>query len=591
MTTNLSAISRLPSKQNKDYAVVGKHQQEEEEKHTYAFPLETKITPEVKALLDYWSFIDLMEYQGGSENFSEIHREMVSFITQIQTTQCRLEDMAFRRLMLIPRGHLKTTLVVGYVLWRVYRNPNIRILVATATKDLALQIVKLCKQLFENEYLQNKLWNNRPHISGSLVPMMDRGQTYRRRRSQSIADLIEDNTETEAEDKKIVWRADAIQVVRSRSLKEPTIQATSPGSNITGMHFDLIIMDDIINDDTTATSEKMEKTLEWARDVESILDPPQSVICGHLGKYVFREYVGDEKIVIGTRYAKGDYYEYLESKKDELGYKVFSKNVYVNGVDDADGFIFPEKFNKLYIERLKTRLQARRFGSQYLNTIISSEEQVFEASNIVYFSSQKVERQNRHVRVTMGTGEGVDIFPYIVIDPAISKKKTADFSVILVGGMDYQRNLYILDFVCARFTPDELVSNIFSVADKWDLRNVHLEVVVFQQALVYMIKQKFTDYRPIAISEYRPKGDKKTRIETHLQPLLANKKVFMAEWMSTHNELMQQLHYFPSPTAHDDILDAMAMLCEVCVPTRDNKSRKAMNAHNRYVNAKYGGLY
>lgn len=558
-------------------------------RHTYSFPAFIEQTPRVKALLDYWEFVDLMGYQGGKENFSELHHEMVDFMTQIQSVPTPEDKMCFRRHMQVPRGHLKTTLTVAYVLWRIYRNPDIRILVATATKDLSLQIVKQAKQLLENETLQEEVWNIRPHIDGALIPTMDRGQTYRRRR-QAIEDLIEDNADTQAADKKIVWRADAVQVIRRKMCKEPTLQATSVGSNITGMHFDLIILDDIINDDTTATAEKMEKTLEWARDVESILDPPQSVLCGHLGTFEMREIVGDEQIVVGTRYAKGDFYEYLEQNQEELEYSIFKRNIYKNGKDDSDGFIFPEKFTPIYVDRLKKRLGTRRFGSQYLNAIITAEEQILHSENITWYASNSVEVIDRKVRISVPGGEVIDIFPFLVVDPAISQKKTADNSVVMVGGIDYNRNLYIIDMFVGKVTPDNLVKEIFRLADKWQVRAAHVEVVSFQQALIYMIRQKFQEYRPIALIEYRPKGDKKARIETHLEPLFTNHKVYMPQWMSANTQLMEEIYYFPAPSAHDDTLDAMAMICECASPTPDRKKRRSNAVNTNASNSKYGGL-
>lgn len=583
----MSRLAKLPSRtghtKDIDFKVIGNN-----DTHTYSFPKTVvNVTPRMKALLDYWEFVDLINYQGGRENFAEIHREMVKFLVEPQTVYVKDEERIYRRLMMIPRGHLKTTLTVAYVLWRLYRNPNIRILVATATKDLALQIVKQCKQLLEDETLGEEVWNIRPHIEGNMIPSMDRGQSYRRRRASREA-LIEDNIETQAEDKKIVWRADAIQVVRSGIYKEPSLMATSTGSNTTGMHFDLIIMDDIINDDTCATPEKMEKTQEWAGDLESIIDPPRSVPMGNLGSFELKEFIGDEQIVVGTRYAKGDYYEYLLNDAEKLEYKVFERNIYKNGVNDADGFIWEEKFNKLYVAKLKKRLSTRRFGSQYLNTIITAEEQILEKDNMQYFTSSKVALIDRKARVFLEGEIGIDVTPVLVVDPAISEKKTADYTVILVGGLDYERNLYILDFFCGRVPPTKLVENLFTLAEKWEIKMAHIEAVAYQKALIPMIKSKFNEYRPISISEYLPRGDKKSRIETHLEPLFTNRKVWFSGWMATHAELQEEVYYFPAKNVHDDILDAMAMLCELANPTRDKNKKRRSRAIGKY-NQKYGG--
>ncbi|MGH2412231.1 MAG: hypothetical protein ACRDEA_00745, partial [Microcystaceae cyanobacterium] len=94
--------------------------------------------------------------------------------------------------------------------------------------------------------------------------------------------------------------------------------------------------------------------------------------------------------------------------------------------------------------------------------------------------------------------------------------------------------------------------------------------------------------KPVAILEYRPKGDKKARIETNLHPLFANKKVWMANWMKSHQELQDEINYFPSPTVHDDIIDAMSMVVELATPTPDRMRKKRTKDHFQ-VSERYGG--
>jgi len=81
------------------------------------------------AFYDMWTFFDLIGFQGGRSNFGAVHEELVEFITSPQYEG--YEDYR-RRVVLMPRGHLKSTIgSVGYALWRIFRNPNIRIIVGT----------------------------------------------------------------------------------------------------------------------------------------------------------------------------------------------------------------------------------------------------------------------------------------------------------------------------------------------------------------------------------------------------------------------------------------------------------------------------
>lgn len=556
--------------------------------HLYRLPRKlqgkAKNTKSVKALYDYWAFIDLIDFKGGRDNFASIHREMTQFFTQPQLYHTDKR----RRLGLVPRGHLKSTLgTVSYVLWRIYRNPNLRICVATATKDLALQFVREIKQYLEDEELQDTVWNNRPHYAGRLVPILDRAGYSRRNRKWDLGDT------TEAEDKKVVWRSDALQVNRTEVFKEPSILAASPGSTITGMHFDLMILDDIINDETTATEDKIKKTLRWTQDLESIIDPQRSVSHGSINGTELKEIIGDELLVWGTRYAKGDYYEYLLDNLEDFEYSLFFRNIYVNGNNPDDGYIWGERFNDKVVTRLKKRQGIIRFSSQYLNKVVVSEEIIFDVDRFNYLLPNHVDREilgNGMVRITNpNTDKTVDIQLHLVIDPAISQKKTADNSVIMVGGIDHEYNLYIVDYLSGKFLPDELIKNTYELADKYRLNVCWVEVVSFQQSLIYMFRSKFIEYRPLALREYRPKGDKKARIETHLQPIVFNHQLYLMTWMKSDTQLQEEFSYFPSPVTHDDHLDAMAMIVENAKPTPSRTGRKRSIYDHFSVNSRYGG--
>ena len=70
----------------------------------------------VKALADKWAFADLIGFHGGSKAFGECHRELSAW-------QDSDEREHRRQLILMPRGHLKTTIsTVLDILWSLYVN-------------------------------------------------------------------------------------------------------------------------------------------------------------------------------------------------------------------------------------------------------------------------------------------------------------------------------------------------------------------------------------------------------------------------------------------------------------------------------------
>lgn len=549
------------------------------------------------AITSLWEFINLISFKGGTSAFSGVHEELVNFITEPQANctgffnKGKIDvNQGRRRLVIVPRGHLKSTLCsVAYVLWRIYRNPNIRIAVGCATKELALQFVREIKQYLEDEDLQDSVWNKRPHVAGRLAPILDKAGAKRRDR------LREEDDYTEAIDRKIVWRSDAIQVNRSQIMREPTVLATSPGSNVTGMHFDLFIKDDIINDDTVATEEKIKKTLEWSMDLESVLDPQRKVLLWKSSDNKdYWEIVGDEDIVLGTRYARHDYYDYLIENQITLGYKVFSRNIYKNGRDSGDGYLWQERFNDYVVSNLKRRLTPRRFASQYLNSIIVEEEQIFKMEKIQWIDPGCIEIHDGYITIMKRDQEAIKVFPHLVLDPAISQKKTADNTVMLVGGIDAKRNLYLFEFVYGKFLPEEMVSKMFALAEKWKVTRVTIEVVSFQKVIAHMVRSAFARFRPIGINEYIPRGEKKGRIVTYLEPLFDNHMIYADRMISTISQFREEIEYFTTATnsaVHDDFIDTMAILVEVAIPSAKRLGDVSNRVSSFPINRKYGGMY
>ena len=528
----------------------------------------------LKALTDITVFADLIDFQGGWSAFGSIHRKLVGFITAPQCTKFYNN----RRLVLAPRGHLKSTVCCTlYTLWRIYRNPDIRILVGTNKLELSTSFIRELRQYLENPELQSRVWNKRPHIPGRLIPVMDSAGRKRRQQTEP----------TETEDKKLIWTTTAIQVLRPGVFKEPTVLATSVGTRVTGQHYDLLILDDIVDFDNTSSQTKLDKTFEWAQDLESVLDPKRHINVAP----DFSEDVGDEVVVLGTRYDAIDYYNYIIENARQLDYRVFTRNIYRNGVNSDAGFIWPEKFNADVVGKLRNRLTPRRFASQYLNTIITDEMSVLRSDQIKYFKSETIELKNNLIELKL-PGEVVTrtFKPIMVVDPAISQTSRADNTVITVGGLDEQRDLFVVDMKVGKLTPQQTVTAIFDMCEKWNLFSVTVEVVGYQAALAYSIKEQFRTRRALVVKEWRPDGQmgkKKARIENGLQPLFANGKIYLSDWLATCKPLHDEILYFPKATAHDDCLDTLEMLRATACPV---PKKKHTSVPRQTYNMKYGGI-
>lgn len=508
---------------------------------------------------DIWKFFALIQYNGGIENFGTIHHEVADFISSSESK---------RKLLLIPREHLKTTLMVGFVLHEIYKNPNIRILIGSSTKPLAIAIMRSIQQWLEHPELQEYVWNDRPKHPGRLIPIMDSAGSERRRHRRDDED---DPEYTKAADKKVQWNNNAIQVNRPSIMKEPTVAVTSVGTTSTGFHFDICIFDDVVVFDNCDTPGKIQKTARWVADMVSV---------------VKRD--GGQFLFLGTRYAKDDYYGYILEKQASR-YSVFSRNIYVNGTDNTDGYIWADGFTAEHEAELREELKdiPQRFASQYLNTIMSEDEIVLHEDNITWVAMEWVViKESGLVEIHSPTKhDPVVIKPYLVIDPAISTQRLADFSVIMVGAVDTDKRLYVLDCKLGKWKPHELVDRTYELVDKWKLRGISIEAVAYQASLIDTFRTAFKRKHPIVLNEYRPKGEKIGRITAALEPLFQNNLITMLTPLSSNREFMEQIRYFPRSGVHDDVPDAMTQLTSVAKPLALPQKIQ----HQRTVNKFYGG--
>jgi predicted phage terminase large subunit-like protein len=263
----------------------------------------------------------------------------------------------------------------------------------------------------------------------------------------------------------------------------------------------------------------------------------------------------------------------------------------VNGYDETDGYIWPEKFNKAVIDGIRRRINnSQRFSSQYLNTIMAPEDATFSIDKVKWFDQHTVKPQpdsTYEIRRPDGTFQRVQ--PQLFIDPAATVSSTSDFTVLGVGGYDEDKNLIVLDLVIGRFQPSQVTDELFKLCDKWRLSRVTVEMVGGFKLYAHVINTEMRRRnRLLSIMDYRPPHNlnKKARIEAWLEPLLTNGMLFISTHLALNAELRNEFTMFPR--GHDDVLDVLAALAEIGKPTR-RKGATGASTPRRQVNTRYGG--
>jgi len=544
----------------------------------------------VRALHDPRVLCNLLRFHGGWKNFSKtIHNELIAHLARPQLVDPSESSLYRKRVNLLPRGHLKSTVSVLIILWRLYRNPNLRILIGCDDKELAKSFLREVKFYLESTELQEKVWHNRPHIPGVLVPVIDAAGKRERIGNRDL--YVEQLAE------KVVWSSEMIYLVRQHWMKEPSIGTISVDQSGTGDHFDLLVLDDIVNFYNSDTPKKAEKIFTWAADMTSVLDPAKWMDIGsykdpETGENVkFGEYVGGEQILNGTLYYKWDYWHHVMKTQATRKFVILKKNIYINGVDSSNGYIYPEKFNPDYESEVREDcITFRRFSCQYLLKVIDSSTQVLVQDDIQIYNPETIEvTSHTGVFVTLYRDIKKQIRPILTIDIAISQLEKADSSAITVGGVDDEDNLVVLDAFKGKVLPDTFLQEVFKRIEEFNITKLIVEGGVgYQDSLIYAIRAEATrQQKLILIDRYVPRGDKKTNIELVLQPVMVHKKLWMPQKLLSKYE--SEFEFFPQEGGEDDLLDTLKLLRMYSKKLVVNKSANSQGTRHLTVNTRYGG--
>lgn len=167
-----------------------------------------------------------------------------------------LESPTKRKLLVMPRGSLKSSIgVVGFSIWNIIRNPNIRILIDSSLYTNSKNFVQEIKQHLESPFMVE--------VFGEF-----RGEAG--------------------------WSEGSITIAqRTRPIKEATVTASGIESNKTSQHYDLIICDDLNDSSNSATIELRQKVIRHYQMNIAILENEGTLA------------------LIGTRYAADDVIGYV----------------------------------------------------------------------------------------------------------------------------------------------------------------------------------------------------------------------------------------------------------------------------------------
>jgi len=477
--------------------------------HKEALVKEKKRRFYTQNLFEFNKEILKVEVGDGREELAPFHQELCEFVGN--------HDGKKFKLILLPRGHLKSTLVtVGYSLQRIAENPSVRILIGNATHSMATAFLGQIKKHLEF----NKTFRE---MYGDLVG--------KEKWSEAMVTVKKDDDEAFA-------------------AKEATVTAFGVGGNLTSQHYDLMILDDLVNRENINTKEQMEKVKTYYRDALDLLEPK------------------GELIVIGTRWHYDDLYGWIMNPENDLIHRfdlMKKKAVWKEEGSEEQTFLFPEKFTPEVLKDLREQKGSYEFSCQYLNEPVDDESATFRKSWFKYYEPDDL--------------KGKIMNKYIMVDPAISMEKRSDFTAIVTCGVDLHNNIYVLDIVREKMIPNQIIHKLFELDEVHHPQKVGLEMVAFQKTLQYALEDEMRlqgHFLPVTELKADHRTSKELRIRA-LQPRYEMGTIYHPKYGKNIDYLEDELMRFPKGQ-HDDIVDALAYVLQLLsVPKRRKKAKSRSN--------------
>jgi hypothetical protein len=488
--------------------------------------------------------------------YGECHRDIFDFWQKAEVENIN------NTLVLIPRDHGKSFCLAIRCCWEIYRNPAITIIYVSATMGLAE------RQLLE---IKNVLTSNPFRM---LSPDMINKEEKRRK----------------------MWNTQAIIVDHPTRIREgvrdPTVSIAGLESNITGWHCGFLAKDDVVVKDNAYTLTARKKVEDSCSQLASVLS------------------TGGVECCVGTRYHPDDHYNtlinmYEDIRDEETGDYIDERKVYAvheRQVEDNGVFLWPRQrraydgamfgFNWAELERKKAKYTDRlQYYAQYYNNPNDLEKRRLMRINFNYYKKEHIVRKggNWYYRERK-------LNVYASMDFAFSKRIKADYSCIVVFGIDWEFNIYVLQI--DRFRTDNTAGYFKYLRNsivRWEYTQLRAEVTAAQVVIVNSLKDLIlSEGLHVRIEQHRPlgrDGAKEERIDAALLPRYEEGKIY--HYKGGECTLLEEEIILDNPE-HDDISDALASGISanfICRPRRPRDSDfedqyTVLKSHRRF-----GGAY
>lgn len=483
----------------------------------------------------------------------QCHKDLIKWWTRDDALDCQL--------VLLPRDHQKSAMMAYRVAWWITKHPEVTILYISSTSGLAEKQLKMIKDILTSP-------------------------VYRRYWPEMV------NAE---EGKREKWTTTEIAVDHPKraeeGVRDPTVFTAGLTTSITGLHCNVAVLDDVVVKENAYTTEGRTKVEHQYSLLSSI------------------ETTNAKEWIVGTRYHPKDLYGTLITIKEDIYdddghiidsepvYETFQREVEDHG-DGTGAFLWPKQqrgdgkwfgFDVRELARKRAKyLDKTQFYAQYYNNPNDPENEAIESK---YFQSY----DPNHLRRLEGKWcyNGRPLAVFAAIDFAYSLSSTADYTALVVIGVDWEGNIYLLHMDRKKTNKTATYFDMVREAHmKWGFNKLSAEVTAAQEVIVERIKDDIRqEGLRLSVDHYRPTrtmGTKEERIANTLTPYYENLSIWHP--MSGMSEILEAELKMINPP-NDDLKDALHNAVRImrvpAKPTAGLKRNKVVT-HSRFGGVAYG---
>lgn len=412
-----------------------------------------------------------------------------------------------------PRGHAKSTAVThAYVLASVLFRERSFVMIVSGTEDQSIQFLgDIKKEIIDNENIRELF---------------------------GVARIIKD-----AETKVIVEMDDGHQF---------QIIAKGSGQKVRGTKWknkrpDLIVCDDLEEDEQVMNQERRLKFRRWffgalvpCLSKKGVIRVVGTIL--HMDSLLERLMPKEDR-KSGVKLCKTPLKEYTTEKNPPwkaIRYKAHNS--------DFAHILWPEMWPQERLEQVRAEYVQQGmpdgYSQEYLNCPIDASVAFFRKDDLKEMTEEDFEKNLRY---------------YAAIDFAISEKSTADYTVIIVAGVDDEGKIYIVEVDRGRWDAREIIDEMFYIQKKYSPELFTAEDGMIRKSIGPFLDEAMLKRNIfININPKTPDRDKVSRARSIQGRLRLGTVKFDTEafW---YPELQQELITFPRG-AHDDQVDALAWI-------------------------------